>query len=174
MQYTNISCYSKYSLLATSRQFLHLEHFQFLFPFFLWPIINIDTFPFLKYPVTHFSCFLPHIYTALPALLTQTLHQQSTQTCTTLWASLHTPISTLKILPTLFLYFSHTTDCLNFLFVRNATEKQWLKLLSSRIYLFNNSYQNKMPREYHSSFDAQAFWNCSNTPLYFYSYPKDI
>lgn len=169
-----MSCYSKYSLLATSHQFLHPEHFSVSLSFlsmahykyrhFSFPAVSSHTFLLFSASYLHSPACFPHT-NSLPATHPNTYHSLS-----------FPPYSYLQPQnsPSTFSLFWHTTDHLNFLFAKNATEEQWLELLSSRIYLFNNSYQNKMPTEYYSSFDTQAFRNCSNTLLYFCTYPKDI
>lgn len=70
MQYTNISCYSKYSLLATSHWFLHPEHFSVSLSFlsmdhykyqhFSFPEVSSHTFLLFSVSYLHSPACSPH------------------------------------------------------------------------------------------------------------------
>lgn len=86
MQCTNMSCYSKYSLLATSHQFLHPEHFSVSLSFlsmahykyrhFSFPAVSSHTFLLFSASYLHSPACFPHT-NSLPATHPNTYHSLS-------------------------------------------------------------------------------------------------
>lgn len=127
MQCTNISCYSKCKAYYVNHITSFFISWAFVSPCPFFPSTSHYKYWHFSFPalstVTFLSCFLPPIYTALPALFTQThlpaIHPN------TLWASLpyshlHAPICSQKSPHHIFFPLHIRQTWLNFLHVKKS------------------------------------------------------